>query len=261
MNELENPSIEAHNLTVIYHRKPVLWNIDFFLPQGQIIGIMGPNGAGKSTLIKAILGLVPLNSGYSRVYGQELKQVRKRVSYIPQRQTVDWDFPATVLDVVLMGRYQQRGMFSRITAEDRVIAKEALEQVNMVSYADRQISQLSGGQQQRVFLARALAQQADLYLLDEPFVGVDAATEQSIMDMLRRMKAAGKTIVVVHHDLHTAPEYFDWLVLLNASLIASGPLAEVFTDELLKVTYSGKLTVLSQVGDQLRERNFPVRES
>jgi manganese/zinc/iron transport system ATP- binding protein len=204
---------------------------------------------------------VPLNSGYSRVYGQELKQVRKRVSYIPQRQTVDWDFPATVLDVVLMGRYQQRGMFSRITAEDRVIAKEALEQVNMVSYADRQISQLSGGQQQRVFLARALAQQADLYLLDEPFVGVDAATEQSIMDMLRRMKAAGKTIVVVHHDLHTAPEYFDWLVLLNASLIASGPLAEVFTDELLKVTYSGKLTVLSQVGDQLRERNFPVRES
>jgi len=261
MNELENPSIEAHNLTVIYHRKPVLWNIDFFLPQGQIIGIMGPNGAGKSTLIKAILGLVPLNSGYSRVYGQELKQVRKRVSYIPQRQTVDWDFPATVLDVVLMGRYQQRGMFSRITAEDRTIAKEALEQVNMVSYADRQISQLSGGQQQRVFLARALAQQADLYLLDEPFVGVDAATEQSIMDMLRRMKAAGKTIVVVHHDLHTAPEYFDWLVLLNASLIASGPLAEVFTDELLKVTYSGKLTVLSQVGDQLRERNFPVRES
>lgn len=261
MNELENPSIEAHNLTVIYHRKPVLWNIDFFLPQGQIIGIMGPNGAGKSTLIKAILGLVPLNSGYSRVYGQELKQVRKRVSYIPQRQTVDWDFPATVLDVVLMGRYQQRGMFSRITSEDRVIAKEALEQVNMVSYADRQISQLSGGQQQRVFLARALAQQADLYLLDEPFVGVDAATEQSIMDMLRRMKAAGKTIVVVHHDLHTAPEYFDWLVLLNASLIASGPLAEVFTDELLKVTYSGKLTVLSQVGDQLRERNFPVRES
>ena len=261
MNELDNPSIEAHNLTVIYHRKPVLWNIDFFLPQGQIIGIMGPNGAGKSTLIKAILGLVPLNSGYSRVYGQELKQVRKRVSYIPQRQTVDWDFPATVLDVVLMGRYQQRGMFSRITAEDRVIAKEALEQVNMVSYADRQISQLSGGQQQRVFLARALAQQADLYLLDELFVGVDAATEQSIMDMLRRMKAAGKTIVVVHHDLHTAPEYFDWLVLLNASLIASGPLAEVFTDELLKVTYSGKLTVLSQVGDQLRERNFPVRES
>jgi manganese/zinc/iron transport system ATP- binding protein len=261
MNELDNPSIEAHNLTVIYHRKPVLWNIDFFLPQGQIIGIMGPNGAGKSTLIKAILGLVPLNSGYSRVYGQELEQVRKRVSYIPQRQTVDWDFPATVLDVVLMGRYQQRGMFSRITAEDRVIAKEALEQVNMVSYADRQISQLSGGQQQRVFLARALAQQADLYLLDEPFVGVDAATEQSIMDMLRRMKAAGKTIVVVHHDLHTAPEYFDWLVLLNASLIASGPLAEVFTDELLKVTYSGKLTVLSQVGDQLRERNFPVRES
>ncbi len=261
MAEIQNPSIEAHNLTVIYHRKPVLWNIDFLLPQGQIIGIMGPNGAGKSTLVKAILGLVPLNSGYARVYGEELTKVRKRVSYIPQRQTVDWDFPATVLDVVLMGRYQQRGMFQRISTEDKKIAGEALEQVNMLTYSNRQISQLSGGQQQRVFLARALAQQADLYLLDEPFVGVDAATEQSIVEMLRKMKAAGKTIIVVHHDLHTAPEYFDWLVLLNASLIANGPLKDVFTDENLKITYSGKLTVLSQVGDQLRERNFPVRET
>lgn len=256
-----DPSIEAHNLTVIYNRKPVLWNIDFTLPQGQIIGIMGPNGAGKSTLIKAILGLVPPNSGYARVFGRELSQVRDRVSYIPQRQTIDWDFPATVLDVVLMGRYRQRGLFRRLTAQDRQIAQRAIEQLNMQSYAGRQISQLSGGQQQRVFLARALAQQADLYLLDEPFVGVDASTEQSIMEILRTMKNEGKTIIVIHHDLHSAREYFDWLVLLNASLVASGPVGQVFTDELLRSAYSGKLTVLSQVGDQLRERNFPVREN
>lgn len=253
-------AIEAHNLTVIYHRKPVLWNIDFELPEGKIIGVMGPNGAGKSTLVKAILGLVPLNSGYARVFGEPFEAVRGRVSYIPQRQTIDWDFPATVSDVVLMGRYQKRGLFGRITAEDKRITQEALEQVSMQAYANRQISQLSGGQQQRVFLARALAQQADLYLLDEPFVGVDASTEASIMDMIRKLRDQGKTIVVVHHDLHTAKEYFDWIVLLNASLLGAGPLDEVFTDERLRATYSGKLTVLSQVGDQLREKNFPVRE-
>jgi manganese/zinc/iron transport system ATP- binding protein len=261
VKNVNDPAIETHNLTVIYNRKPVLWNIDFSLPKGQIIGIMGPNGAGKSTLIKAVLGLVPINSGYAKVFGEDLPKVRKQVSYIPQRQTVDWDFPARVIDVALMGRYQQLGLFGRITDEDRQKATQALEQVNMLSYANRQISQLSGGQQQRVFLARALAQQADLYLLDEPFAGVDSATEQSIMDILRKMKEENKTIVVIHHDLHSAREYFDWLVLLNASLIASGPTSEVFTDELLRSTYSGKLTVLSQVGDQLRERNFPVRES
>ena len=257
---VSDPSLETHNLTVIYHRKPVLWNIDFHLPQGKIIGIMGPNGAGKSTLIKAVLGLVKVNSGHSKIFGQDLNDVRKRVSYIPQQQTVDWDFPATVMDVVLMGRYQKLGLFGRVSTQDKAIVKEALGQVNMLAYADRQISQLSGGQRQRVFLARALAQQSDLYLLDEPFAGVDAGTEQSIVDVLRVMKSEGKTIIVVHHDLHTAREYFDWLVLLNASLVASGPIEQVFTDELLRATYSGKLTVLSQVGDQLRERNFPVRE-
>jgi len=259
--QTENPSVEAHNLTVIYHRKPVLWNIDFTLPKGQIIGIMGPNGAGKSSLVKAILGLVPVNSGYAKIFGKSFDEVRQKVSYIPQRQTVDWDFPATVQDVVLMGRYQQRGLFGKITQEDKALAASALEKVNLGGFVNRQISQLSGGQQQRVFIARALAQQAELYLLDEPFVGVDAATEQAIIALLQQMKSEGKTIVVVHHDLHTAKEYFDWLVLLNASLIASGPTTEVFTEELLKSTYSGKLTVLSQVGDQLRERNFPVREA
>ena len=254
------PALEAHNITVIYHKKPVLWNIDFTLPQGEMIGIMGPNGAGKSTLIKALLGLVPLNSGYARLLGAELKQVRQRVSYIPQRQTIDWDFPATVEEVVMMGRFPHLGLFRRIGKEDRRLVKEALEQVSMSEFAQRQISQLSGGQQQRVFLARALAQQADLYLLDEPFVGVDASTEQSIIQLLRNMREAGKTIVVVHHDLHTAPEYFNYLVLVNASLIACGPTKDVFTDELLRSTYSGKLTVLSQVGDQMRSRSFPVRE-
>jgi manganese/zinc/iron transport system ATP- binding protein len=257
---VQDPSLEAHNLTVIYHRKPVLWNIDFSLPKGEIIGIMGPNGAGKSTLIKAILGLAPLNSGYSKIFGKSLNEVRKQVSYIPQRQTIDWDFPASVFDVVMMGRYPSLGLFKRITKNDREIVQSALEQVNMSEYANRQISQLSGGQQQRVFLARALAQQADLYLLDEPFVGVDASTEAAIMQLLRNMKNEGKTIVVVHHDLHTAAEYFNWLVLINASLIASGPTENVFTDELLRNTYSGKLTVLSQVGDVMREQNFPVRE-
>lgn len=253
-------SIEVHNLTVVYHRKPVLWNIDFELPQGKMIGIMGPNGAGKSTLVKAILGLVSLNSGYAKIYDSDLDEVRKRVSYIPQRQTVDWDFPATVRDVVSMGRFQQRGLFGKIRLEDKRIVDEALEKVGMTAFAKRQISQLSGGQQQRVFLARALAQEADLYLLDEPFVGVDASTEESIVNMLRSLIKDGKTVVVVHHDLHTASEYFDWIVLLNASLIGVGPIEEVFTQEKLRTTYSGKLTVLSQVGDQLREKNFPVRE-
>lgn len=253
-------SIEVHNLTVVYHRKPVLWNIDFELPQGKMIGIMGPNGAGKSTLVKAILGLVPLNSGYAKIYDSDIDEVRKRVSYIPQRQTVDWDFPATVRDVVSMGRFQQRGLFGKIRPEDKRIVDEALEKVGMTAFAKRQISQLSGGQQQRVFLARALAQEADLYLLDEPFVGVDASTEESIVNMLRSLIKEGKTVVVVHHDLHTASEYFDWIVLLNASLIGVGPIEDVFTQEKLRTTYSGKLTVLSQVGDQLREKNFPVRE-
>lgn len=259
--QVADPSIEAHNITVIYHKKPVLWNIDFTLPKGQLIGVMGPNGAGKSTLLKAILGLVRLDSGFSKILGADLKEIRKKVSYIPQRQSIDWDFPATVWDVVLMGRYPDRGLFKKLTKEDLNIAEESLNKVGMSSFTNRQISQLSGGQQQRVFLARALAQQADLYLLDEPFAGVDASTEQSIIEILKRMKEEGKSIVVIHHDIHSAESYFDWLVLLNASLIASGPTEKVYTSELIKETYSGKLTILSKVGDQLRQRNFPVREN
>ncbi len=258
---IESPIIETHNLTVIYHKKPVLWNVDFTLPEGKIIGIIGPNGAGKSTLLKSIMGIVPATSGYARLFNQPLEEVRKRVSYVPQRQSVDWDFPATVLDVVLTGCYNKRGMFKRLSSDDYALAKESLNKVGMLEFANRQIAQLSGGQQQRVFLARALAQEADLYLMDEPFAGVDASTENAIIRILQEMKAAGKTMVVVHHDLQTVQEYFDWLVLINGHLVGSGPTEDVFTEELLRKTYGGKLTVLNKVGQLLKENDFPIREN
>ena len=197
-------SIETHNLTVSYNRRPVLWNIDFELPTGKIIGIIGPNGSGKTTLLKAIMGLVPTSSGYVKIFNQDLDDVRSRVSYVPQRESVDWDFPASVMDIVLMGRYKKNNLFKRITKADKDLAAEALEKVNMLEFSNRQISQLSGGQQQRVFIARSLAQGADLYIMDEPFVGVDAATEEAILKLLEDMKKDGKTVVVVHHDLQTA---------------------------------------------------------
>lgn len=253
-------SIEVHNLTVAYNRKPVLWDIDFRLPEGKLVGIIGPNGSGKTTLLKSVMNLVPASSGYVRIFDRKLDEVRNRISYVPQRESVDWDFPASVMDVVMMGRYRRDNIFRRLGKKDRSLAKEALEKVNMLEYARRQISQLSGGQQQRVFIARSLAQEADLYLMDEPFAGVDAATEASILDLLQSMKQAGKTVVVVHHDLQTASEYFDWIVLLNTRLIAAGPLEEVFTGELLQEAYGGKLTILSRIRDLIQEKNFPLRE-
>jgi manganese/zinc/iron transport system ATP- binding protein len=257
--DVENPSIEAHNLTVVYNKKPAIWNIDFTLPYGQIIGIMGPNGSGKSTLLKSIMGIVDPNIGFAKLFDQELDEVRQKVSYVPQRQSVDWDFPANVFDVVAMGRYAQKGMFQRLTNADKAVIEESLKKVNMLPFAKRQISQLSGGQQQRVFIARALAQEADIYLMDEPLVGVDAATEQSIISLLKAMKDNGKTIVVVHHDLYTASEYFDWLVLLNTRLVASGPIDEVFSDAILKEAYGGQLTTLSKIASLLKEKDFPMR--
>jgi len=254
-------AIETHNLTVSYNRRPVLWNIDFSIPQGQIIGIIGPNGSGKTTLLKAIMGLVPLSSGYVKVFDQELEEVRERISYVPQRETVDWDFPASVMDVVLMGRYRKGNIIKRLSKLDRELATEALEKVNMLEYSQRQISQLSGGQQQRVFIARSLAQGADLYIMDEPFVGVDAATEEAILNLLSEMKKAGKTVVVVHHDLQTAKDYFDWIVLLNTRLVAVGPKKEIFNESLLQEAYGGKLNVLSKVGDLMKEKGFPIREN
>lgn len=258
--EAKNPVVEFHDLTVSYHKKPVLWNIDMTLPRGALIGIIGPNGAGKSTLIKAAMGLLPLASGYVRIFDQPIEKVRDRVSYVPQRETVDWDFPTSVLDVVLMGRYAKLGLLRRPGKADKELAMNCLEKVGMEAFVDRQISQLSGGQQQRVFLARALAQEADLYFMDEPFAGVDAATETAILSILQEIAAQDKTVIVVHHDLQSAAEFFDWIVLLNMRLVASGPIERAFTNELLQETYGGKLTVLAEVGELVRKRQIPSRE-
>jgi len=254
-------ALEIHDLTVSYNRKPVLWGVDLKLPSGVIAGVIGPNGAGKSTLIKTIMGLIPAASGYIKIFDQTLDDVRKRVSYVPQRESVDWEFPASVMDVVLMGRYGQLGLFRRPRKADKDAAMECLEKVGMEAFARRQIARLSGGQQQRVFLARALAQNADIYFMDEPFAGVDAATESAIINLIRKMSEAGKTIIIVHHDLQSASQYFDWVILINMRLVASGPVSEVFTQELLQKTYGGKLNILSKVGDLLAKQQFPTRES
>lgn len=260
ITQVENPVLEIHDLTVSYERKPVLWDIDLSIPKGSLVGIIGPNGAGKSTLIKAVMGLLPLSSGYVKLMDKNLDEVRDKISYVPQRESVDWDFPISVFEVVLMGRYGKMGLMRRPSKKDKEIALQSLEQVGMSAFASRQISQLSGGQQQRVFLARALAQEADLYLMDEPFVGVDAATESAIITLLREMREAGKTVIVVHHDLQSAAEYFDWVVLLNMRLVASGQTKTTLTKALLEETYGGRLTVLSEVGDLLKKAQFPSRE-
>jgi manganese/zinc/iron transport system ATP- binding protein len=248
------PPLEIHDLTVAYHRKPVLWGIDIVVPPGKLVGIVGPNGAGKSTLIKAAMGLLPLNSGWVKIFGQPVRKALTRVGYMPQRESVDWDFPVSVMDVVLMGRYGHIGLIKRPTKIDREIARECLDKVKMLPFANRQISNLSGGQQQRVFLARALAQQSDLYFMDEPFAGVDAATESAIVTLLQELKDKGKTLMVVHHDLPTAREYFDMLLLLNMRVVAFGPTEQVFTPDLLQKTYGGKLTILSEVAEQVRQK-------
>ncbi|AHM58815.1 ABC transporter [Flammeovirgaceae bacterium 311] len=255
-----DPVLEVHDLTVAYNRKPVLWGVDLTLPNGKLIGVVGPNGAGKSTLIKAAMGLIPLASGWVRMFDKPLNEVRKRISYVPQRESVDWDFPASVRDVVEMGRYGRLGLFRRLRRADHDVVEDSLRKVGMLPYAERQISQLSGGQQQRVFIARALAQEADLYFMDEPFAGVDAATERAILQLLQEMSAAGKTVVVVHHDLQSVEKFFDWVILLNLRLVASGPIKEVFTSELLQQTYGGKLTLLSEVGELIRKAEVPARE-
>jgi manganese/zinc/iron transport system ATP- binding protein len=255
-----HPALEVHDVTVAFDRKPVLWNIDLTLPQGKLIGIIGPNGAGKSTLIKAVMGILPLSSGYVKLFDQPIDDVRDRISYVPQRESVDWDFPASVLDVVLMGRYGKLGLFKRPRKADKDVAMDCLRKVGLESLINRQISQLSGGQQQRTFLARALAQQADLYFMDEPFAGVDAATEKAIIDLLREMTEARKTVIVVHHDLQSVTEYFDWVIMLNTRLIACGPTETTFTQHNLQEAYGGKLTLLSDVGDLIRRENFPNRE-
>lgn len=240
--------LDVHDVTVAYHRRPVLWDVDLVIERPQLAAVVGPNGAGKSTLLKAILGLVPLASGRVEAFGQPVARVRRRIGYVPQRESVDWDFPVSVLDVVLMGTYGELGWIRRPGASQRQRALRCLAQVGMESYAAQQIGQLSGGQQQRVFLARALAQEADLYFMDEPMAGVDAATERTIFQVLTDLRRAGKTIVAVHHDLRTVPEFFDYVVLLNVRLVAAGPREEVFTPENLRKTYGGRLALLDAAG-------------
>ena len=237
-------ALHIEDLTVAYHDKPVLWDIDIDVPPGVLAAIIGPNGAGKSTLLKTVLGLMKPSAGHIYLYGEPYARTRKRVGYVPQRSSVDWDFPTTALDVVTMGLYGQLGWLRRPGRAARAAALSALEQVGMADFAERQISQLSGGQQQRVFLARALVQDAQIYFMDEPMAGVDATTERVIIELLKALRARGKTVIVVHHDLQTVATYFDWLLLLNVRLIAQGRTHEVYTAENLRAAYGGQIALL-----------------
>jgi manganese/zinc/iron transport system ATP- binding protein len=244
-------AIYIEDMTVAYDVKPVLWDIDLEVPHGVLMAIIGPNGAGKSTMIKSILNIIPLSTGIIRIFGKPYKSVAKQVGYVPQRNSVDWDFPTTVFDVVMMGRYGHLGWIKRPGRKDKELVGDAIDKVGMSGYKNRQISELSGGQQQRVFLARALVQDAELYLMDEPYQGVDATTEKAISNILKEFRNNGKTIVVVHHDLETVKDYFDWVSILNVKLVASGPMDEVFTVDKLKEAYGGSISTLEKKVDNL----------
>lgn len=245
---LHEPGLALHveDLTVSYHGKPVLWDVDVDIPPGVMCAVVGPNGAGKSTFIKAVLGLVRPTAGHLRLFGRPYAEARRQVGYVPQRTAVDWDFPTTALDVVTMGRYGHLGWFRRPGRAERERAVAALDRVGMRALADRQISQLSGGQQQRVFLARALIQDADIYFLDEPMAGVDAPTEKAIVAILKDLRDAGRTLVVVHHDLQTVRDYFDWLVVLNVRVVAQGAIDDVYTAANLRLAYGGQIALIEQ---------------
>ncbi len=239
-------ALKVEQLSVNYDKTPVLWDVHCEIPEGKLVGIVGPNGAGKSTFLKTLLGMARPLSGRIEFFGQPYKKVRQRIAYVPQRSSVDWDFPITAYEVVLMGRYGKLGLFKWSKAADREAARCALEMVGMLPFADRQISQLSGGQQQRLFIARALLQDADLYLMDEPFAGVDMATEKAIIALMDKLKVQGKTLLVVHHDLTTVDSYFDWVIMLNTCLIASGPVSEVFHTETIMRTYGRSSALLDE---------------
>lgn len=245
---LHEPDLALHveDLTVSYHGKPVLWDVDVDVPPGVMAAVVGPNGAGKSTLIKSVLGLVKPTAGHMRLFGRPYAEARREVGYVPQRSAVDWDFPTTALDVVTMGRYGHLGWLRRPGRRERERALAALDRVGMADFADRQISQLSGGQQQRVFLARALVQDARVYFLDEPMAGVDAPTERAIVRILKDLRDAGRTLVVVHHDLQTVRDYFDWLVILNVRVVAQGPVEEVYTTDNLRRAYGGQIALIER---------------
>jgi len=246
--------LEFHDVTVAYGRRPVLWNVDLAVGDACLFGIVGPNGAGKSTLLKAALGLVPLAGGEIRFFGRPFAAVRGRVGYVPQRESVDWDFPVSVADVVLMGTYARLGWFRRPGSRERDLARESLARVGLADVAGRQIGRLSGGQQQRVFLARALAQQADVYLLDEPMAGVDARSQETIFGVLAELRDAGRLVVVVHHDLRTAASRFDQVALIDRRLVAVGPTASVLTAENLERTYAGHVDLLDELGRAVADR-------
>ena len=247
--------LQIRSLNVAYHRKLVLWDADVGINPGKITAIAGPNGAGKSTLLKAALGLIPTTSGEVLFFGDTLKRNRNRVAYVPQRESVDWDFPVTARDVVAMGLCRRIGWCLPVRSTHRRLAEEALADVGLADFSRRQINQLSGGQQQRVFLARALAQKADLYLMDEPFASVDAATEQAILSVLNRLKNQGSTVVCVHHDLQTVSEYFDDAVLLNMRVVAQGSVGDVLTPENLRKTYGARLPLLDEAVTDLSMPN------
>lgn len=240
-------ALSVSQLTVNYDKTPVLWDISFDVPAGVMVGIIGPNGAGKSTLIKSVLGLVTPLTGKVEFFGKTLKEIQEKIAYVPQKDSVDWDFPLTVEDLVIMGRYGRLGLFKRPRQADRQACYSALEQVGMLEFKDRQINQLSGGQKQRIFLARALAQDADIYFLDEPFAGIDITSETLILRLLKSLVKNGKTVFVVHHDLSDIEDHFDWVVMLNLKLSAAGPVEEAYNKESLSSTYGKSYHLLDDV--------------
>lgn len=247
-------ALKVSNLSVNYDRTPALWDISLEIPQGKLVALVGPNGAGKSTLLKASLGLIKPLTGQVLFLGESLKHMRKKISYVPQRESVDWDFPITVFDLVLMGRYGKLGLFRWPTKKDKEIAWRSLEKVEMEGFASRQISQLSGGQQQRVFIARSLASEADLYFMDEPLAGIDIASSSVVTKLLCDLKKEGKTIFVVHHDLSSVQETYDWVILLNMHIVAHGPVSEIFTPEMLAKTYGRDDLLLDKAVQLTREK-------
>lgn len=244
-------SISVSNLNVSYHGNDAIQNVSFSISQGKLVGVIGPNGAGKSTLIKAMLELIPRDTGEIEINGSHIKKVRKSVAYVPQRSNIDWDFPITVIDTVLLGTYPNLGLFKRPKKKEKALAYECLQKVRMEEFSERQIGELSGGQQQRVFMARALAQQAEIFFLDEPFVGIDVSSEETIINILKELRDEGKTVLVVHHDLSKASDYFDELILLNKELIGVGEVEEIFRSDMLAKAYNAQFPFLKEMEVQL----------
>lgn len=251
---MKQPALKIHQLSVNYEKTPVLWDISLEIPQGKMAAIIGPNGAGKSTFLKTILGLIRPISGSIAFFGKSFKKAREQVAYVPQKESVDWDFPITVFDLVLMGRYGKLGFFNRPSKKDREDVEQYLHRVGLEAFASRQISQLSGGQQQRAFLARALIQEADIYLMDEPFTGIDIASFKTIIKILQGLQNQGKTLLVVHHDLKMVKEIFDWVVLLNMRLVGSGSVEQVFTQEMIQKTYGDESLLVNEAARLNQEK-------